>query len=480
MFTSIGIPHGFCYLWNPALLWLHVSSDALIALAYFLIPFALLRIVARRRDIPYNGILLCFGLFIVACGLTHVMEIVTLWHPLYWISGGLKAFTALISLATFIVLLRLTPAILAIPNADSLQEANRKLNSVMESTTVGMYAVDQNWKFSFMNGTARALLSPDAAIIGQGLWECFPNQAKETQEKLLQVMETRKPLSFESYYEPLDLWSQVNVNPWSDGGVTVFFNDVSAEKRLQRELEREKLIREQRIASLAQMAAGLAHEISNPLGIIHARASDLLEQVEDGLDPTPAEVAAACNSIVKTSNRAIQILRGLRMFAREGGKDPMALTSVAPLVEQAVALVHERFHTHGIALTCEMEPELAPIVCREVQVGQIIFNLLNNAFDAIDGSPDSERWVRLDVRQRLGEILIEVVDGGPGVPEQHKPYLMQPFFTTKAVGAGMGVGLSLSRAIARDHKGDLVLASVEGHTCFRLMIPAATKEEAHA
>ncbi len=480
MFSSIGIPHGFCYLWNPALLWLHVSSDALIALAYFLIPFALLRIVSKRRDIPYNGVVLCFGLFIVACGLTHVMEIVTLWHPVYWVSGGLKAFTAMVSLVTFVVLIRLTPLILSIPSAKSLQEANHKLNSVMESTTVCMYAVDHDWRFSYMNGKAHDVLATNGSLLGQDLWEAFPNQDEDTIARLKNTMQTRVPQSFDSYYEPLDLWTQVTVSPWEDDGLTVFFHDVSRERRLQTELDREKAVREQRIASLAQMAAGLAHEISNPLGIIHARASDLLEQIEDGLNPTAAEVEAACASIVKTSDRATRILRGLRMFAREGANDPMTLTQVAPLIEQAQALVQERFRTHGIALTCEMEPHLAPIMCREVQVGQIVFNLLNNAFDAIDGAPGSERWVRLDVRQRLGEILIEVIDGGPGVSDEHKPYLMQPFFTTKAVGAGMGVGLSLSRAIARDHKGDLVLASSEGHTCFRLMIPAATKEEVHA
>ena len=114
MFSSVGLPHGFCFLWNPGLLWLHVLSDGLIALAYFLIPLALLRIVVRRRDIPFNGAFFCFAAFIIACGATHVMEVVTLWHPVYWISGVLKAVTAVISFATFVVLLRITPDILAL------------------------------------------------------------------------------------------------------------------------------------------------------------------------------------------------------------------------------------------------------------------------------------------------------------------------------------------------------------------------------
>ena len=76
MFESVGLPHGFCFLWNPELLWLNVLSDSLIALAYFLIPFALIWIVRKRKDIPFNAIFFCFAAFIIACGITHVMEVV--------------------------------------------------------------------------------------------------------------------------------------------------------------------------------------------------------------------------------------------------------------------------------------------------------------------------------------------------------------------------------------------------------------------
>src|ERR1700722_9744635 len=151
MFESVGLPHGFCFLWNPELLWLHVVSDSLIALAYFLIPFALIRIVRKRKDIPFNGIFFCFAAFIVACGLTHVMEVVTLWYPLYWISGGLKAVTAVISLATLVVLVRLTPTILAIPRQEDLTRANRALSSVLESTTMCVLAMDSEWKIGYVN-----------------------------------------------------------------------------------------------------------------------------------------------------------------------------------------------------------------------------------------------------------------------------------------------------------------------------------------
>ncbi|HEY9711118.1 MAG TPA: hypothetical protein V6D48_23120, partial [Oculatellaceae cyanobacterium] len=103
------IPHGHCYLWKPELVGLHIASDALTALAYYSIPLMLVYFVAKRRDVPFNWIFLLFGAFIIACGTTHIMEIWTLWHPNYWLSGLLKAFTAAVSLYTAYQLVGLLP-----------------------------------------------------------------------------------------------------------------------------------------------------------------------------------------------------------------------------------------------------------------------------------------------------------------------------------------------------------------------------------
>ena len=115
------MPHGMCYLWKPDLLALHVISDSLIFLAYFTIPFTLLYFVRRRRDLEFNWMFVCFAVFIVACGATHFMEIVTVWRPEYWLSGAIKAITAAASVPTAILLMRLIPQALAIPSASSLR-----------------------------------------------------------------------------------------------------------------------------------------------------------------------------------------------------------------------------------------------------------------------------------------------------------------------------------------------------------------------
>jgi PAS domain S-box-containing protein len=123
------MPHGYCYIWNPGLVWLHVISDSLIALSYFTIPFTLLRFVRKRRDLPFSWMFVLFGAFIVACGATHVMEVWNLWHAQYWLAGGLKAVTAIASVATAILLVRLVPQALKLPNISEWARANAALES---------------------------------------------------------------------------------------------------------------------------------------------------------------------------------------------------------------------------------------------------------------------------------------------------------------------------------------------------------------
>ena len=101
------LPHGVCYAWQPGLIRLHLVSDVLIGLAYLAIPVALVHFIRRRADIPFNWMFLLFGLFIVACGATHWMEVWTLWNPTYWVAGAVKAITAAASVPTAILLFML-------------------------------------------------------------------------------------------------------------------------------------------------------------------------------------------------------------------------------------------------------------------------------------------------------------------------------------------------------------------------------------
>ena len=125
-------PHGFCYLWNARLVWLHAISDLLIALAYFTIPITLVWFIRKRRDLPFSWIFVCFGVFIVACGAMHVMEIWNLWHANYWLAGVIKAVTAAASILTALLLIRLVPEALDLPSPQQWVFANAALQKEVQ------------------------------------------------------------------------------------------------------------------------------------------------------------------------------------------------------------------------------------------------------------------------------------------------------------------------------------------------------------
>jgi hypothetical protein len=125
--TTEFMPHGYCYLWDPAILWLNVVSDALITLSYYCIPIVLIYFISKARDLPFNRIFWMFGAFILACGTTHLMEIWNIWHASYLLAGVIKAATAAVSVLTAAMLIPLVPKVISLPGRVHLEEENRRL-----------------------------------------------------------------------------------------------------------------------------------------------------------------------------------------------------------------------------------------------------------------------------------------------------------------------------------------------------------------
>ncbi|MBI3441610.1 MAG: hypothetical protein HY052_07410 [Proteobacteria bacterium] len=107
------MPHGYCLIWEPVLVWMHVISDLTITIAYYSIPLTILYLVVKRRErIPYRWVFLMFAIFIFLCGTTHLMGIITLWYPVYYLQGLIKVLTAAVSIATALLIFPLVPTLL--------------------------------------------------------------------------------------------------------------------------------------------------------------------------------------------------------------------------------------------------------------------------------------------------------------------------------------------------------------------------------
>jgi len=140
------MPHGMCFLWNPPVLWLNVISDCLIALAYYAIPFLLFSFTRRRKDLSFNWIFVAFGMFILACGTTHLLGAVTVWVPVYRLDGVIKAVTAIASIATFFLMIPIVPVLVALPSPAALARVNAELEQRVAARTVSLREALANLK----------------------------------------------------------------------------------------------------------------------------------------------------------------------------------------------------------------------------------------------------------------------------------------------------------------------------------------------
>ena len=245
--------------------------------------------------------------------------------------------------------------------------------------------------------------------------------------------------------------------------------DIAERQRAERALAetRQVSINSAKMAALGEMSANIAHEVNNPLAAIVLRAQRLrLLGDKDRLDG--AAVLKTAQEIDATADRIRRIVDALRFISRQADDDPLRPESVAAIVSDTVELCAQRFRHRNIDLVVEPIDARLFVECRGAQISQVLLNLLSNAFDAVENQP--VRRVRISVEASDAVARIAITDSGPGVPPEIEPRIMDPFFTTKQIGRGTGLGLSVSKGIAETHGGLLTHDLTSPETRFVLTL----------
>jgi signal transduction histidine kinase len=248
--------------------------------------------------------------------------------------------------------------------------------------------------------------------------------------------------------------------------------DIHELKEAQAELERQRLRSEMtaKLAVLGELTASIAHDIRNPLTAIRA-SLELIGRLLDARAAPEPKLRQLADRGISTCHRMEKMVDGLTRFSRQTAEEPYARASLKQIIRDSVELTSPHFLANRVLLHEELPDGDFAAWCRPIEISQALVNLLTNAMDAARTRP--ERWVSLKASFSEGGATIQVTDSGDGIPEELRPRIFQPFFTTKPAGTGTGLGLSISRRIVLRHGGQLELDPSARHTTFVLRLPPA-------
>jgi two-component system, cell cycle sensor histidine kinase and response regulator CckA len=501
------MPHGYCFGWRPDILWLHVTSDGLIALSYFLIPFTLIYLVRARRDFDFRWMAALFGAFILSCGATHVFGIVTLWHPVYRLEGVVKAVTALASLPTAVLLIWLAPKAIALPSPRQLQTANeevlrlnRDLESRVEERAAELAEAEHRYRQLFeLSPLPMWVREPDGGrflAVNAAATELYGYSEAEFLAMTVRQFvlsgdtppspEQGKPwLQRHARKSGAPIFAEVRFRQMRFGAkqaLLVLSTDITERKALE-----EQLRHSQKMEAIGRLAGGIAHDFNNLLTVILGYATVAQRKL---LNDTQRKVAAAGDPVVhsireiqRAAEHAASLTGQLLAFSRKQVSQPRVLDLNAE-VRGMTDILH-RLLGEDIQLSVRTDDEPCLVEADAGQLSQIIMNLAVNARDAMPkgGRLSIETASVLREREDVGDgeirpagryCRLSVSDTGPGIAPEVQPRIFEPFFTTKAPGTGTGLGLSTVYGIVVQHNGWIDVASEPGHgSTFRIYCPAA-------
>lgn len=510
------LPHAFCLSTSPTLMGVHLVSDALIALAYLLIPWALLRFVRRRPDVPFGWIAWVFGAFIVSCGVTHLLHGITLYYPAYWYSGVAKVFTAIVSLATAALLYRITPHLVAMPSSEQLRVANESLQQEVqrrETLEEQLRASQQELQLLLSQATQSAqhernqfhqladniaqlawMTDAEGAIYwynerwftytgstmaemkGWG-WKSVhhPDHIERVVEKFKRHVESGEP-----WEDTFPLRGEDGHYRWflsrafplrnAEGKVVRWFGtntDITEQLRAQQVLREAAERKDEFIVTLA-------HELRNPLAPIRTSADVLANHPP--AEGTYRKLIEIIRRQVTHMTRLIDDLLDTARIARHRLAINMEPVDVAAVVRSTAEDYAAAMQAAGIR--CNVDAPGPILVNGDAErLVQAVANLLQNA---IRYAPRSAVEIRAFTDAGARQAVVTVRDEGPGIRAELLPRLFQPFEQEAQDAArsqgGLGLGLALVRRLVELH-GGTVTAQSEGEgrgSLFELRLPLLT------
>jgi PAS domain S-box-containing protein len=496
------LPHGFCYLWNPRLLWTHVVADLLIGFAYVAISTTLIYLVARgRREFPFQAMFIAFGLFIVACGATHFVEVYTLWNPVYWLSAGIKVVTAVASVGTALLLPPLVPVALRTVREAKVSEERKveaeraraelaseeRFRASLEEAAVGIAHVDLEGRWLWLNRQVAGITgySRDELLALNFRDITHPEDLAEdlAQAQRLHAGEIQS-YTLEKRYVRRDgspVWVNLTVSLVRGGGgepryYVAVIQDIHDRKQADAALRVAKDAAEAANRAKTQFLSTMSHELRTPLNAI-AGYVDLIEAGVHG-PVTEGQVRALERIGVNQRHLLVLINDVLQYSTIESGHLEMAVREVpvAALLAELDALMEPQLREARLEYVCaECDPSLRARVDPD-RLKQILANLLTNAIKFTPAGGRIE--VRCDAAD--DRVRIRVADTGSGIPAEMVQKIFDPFVqvrdtpTRDSSRQGVGLGLAISRDLARAMGGELeVESTVGGGSSFTLSVPRA-------
>jgi PAS domain S-box-containing protein len=516
------IPHGFCLAWDPGLLGLHVTSDAVIAIAYYTIPFALLYFISRRQDLAFRGLFALSGAFILACGTTHIMGVVTLWYPAYWLDGIIKFFTAVVSIFTAAAIWWAMPKALVLPSMAQLEDANRRLQheigerqraeaalrnlnaelerrvaartteleaevaqrrhteeilraselrwrSMFETSAVGIALTDENRRFVAANDAFQRMVGYTVEELSNlGPVEITYEDDRDAAREMLDDMLSGRNSGYdvEKRYRRKDgtvIWVRVSTalapEPGSNlRGIPTVIEDITERKRA------EDALQEARDTLLRVSRVSTLGELS--ASIAHEINQPLGAIVANG--SACLRVLAAENLDLEEAREAVEdiINDGRRASAVLGrvrqlakkSAPERALVDVNGAISEVLSLTRQELQRSQVTARAELDPTVPPVLADRIQVQQVVLNLVMNGIEAMRGVKDRARILSVKSAVTVPAEVAVTVEDTGIGFVNSDPGHIFETFFTTKE-EGMGMGLSISRSIVQAHGGRLWAAA---------------------